>query len=82
MSKTPVARVDFWRQLVAKQQQSGISVRTFCQQHGSSEYSFYYWRKRRRVVTFLHRFCRVRRVAEHHIRQAAAIRVNASRVTA
>jgi hypothetical protein len=41
MSKTPVARVDFWRQLVAKQQQSGISVRTICQQHGTSEYSFY-----------------------------------------
>ena len=48
MSKTPVARVDFWRQLVAKQQQSGISVRVFCQQQGTSEYSFYHWRKRLR----------------------------------
>src|SRR5271154_6862471 len=46
MSKTPVARLDFWRQLVAKQQQSGISVRVFCQQHRTSEYSFYHWRKR------------------------------------
>ena len=48
MSKTQVARLDFWRQLVAKQQQSGISVRAFCQQHGTSEYSFYHWRKRLR----------------------------------
>jgi transposase-like protein len=48
MSKTQVARLDFWRQLIAKQQQSGISVRAFCQQHGTSEYSFYHWRKRLR----------------------------------
>jgi transposase-like protein len=46
MSKTRVARLDFWRQLVAKQQESGMSVRVFCQQHGTSEYSFYHWRKR------------------------------------
>jgi transposase-like protein len=47
MSKTQ-ARLDFWRQLIAKQQQSGISVRIFCQQHRTSEYSFYHWRKRLR----------------------------------
>jgi len=47
MSKTQ-ARLDFWRQLVAKQQQSGMSVRVFCQQHGTGEYSFYHWRKRLR----------------------------------
>ncbi len=46
MSKTQMVRLDFWRQLVAKQQQSGISVRAFCRQHGTSEYSFYHWRKR------------------------------------
>ena len=43
MSKTQ-ARLDLWRQLVAKQQQSGLSVRAFCQQHRSSEHSFYQWR--------------------------------------
>jgi transposase-like protein len=47
MSKTQ-ARLDFWRQLVAKQQLSGISVRIFCRQHRTSEYSFYHWRKRLR----------------------------------
>ena len=46
MSKTQEARHGVWRQLIAKQQQSGLSVRTFCQQHGTSEYSFYHWRKR------------------------------------
>ena len=46
MSKTQEARLDFWRQLIAKQQQSGMSVRAFCQQHRTSEYSFYHWRKR------------------------------------
>jgi hypothetical protein len=49
MSKTQEARLDFWRQLIAKQQQSGISVRVFCQQHRTSEYSFYHWRKRLRA---------------------------------
>ena len=48
MSKTQAARLDFWRQLIAKQEQSGVSVRAFCQQHRTSEYSFYHWRKRLR----------------------------------
>jgi hypothetical protein len=48
MSKTQAARRDFWRQLVAKQEQSGMPVRAFCQQHRTSEYSFYQWRKRLR----------------------------------
>ena len=47
MSKTQ-ARLDLWRQLVAKQQESGMSVRIFCEQHGTSEYSFFDWRKRLR----------------------------------
>ena len=48
MSKTQAARLDFWRQLIAKQQQGGVSVRAFCQQHRISEYSFYHWSKRLR----------------------------------
>ena len=46
MSKTREERREFWRQLIARQQQSGLSVRVFCQQHGTSEYSFYQWRRR------------------------------------
>jgi transposase-like protein len=46
MSKTREERREFWRQLIAKQQQTGASVRAFCQEHRASEYSFYQWRKR------------------------------------
>ncbi len=46
MSKTQQSRREFWRQLVAQQQQSGVSVRAFCRQHDTSEHSFYQWRKR------------------------------------
>jgi transposase-like protein len=46
MSKTQEARRELWRELIAKQQQSGLSVRAFCRRHGASEYSFYHWRKR------------------------------------
>ena len=46
MSKTQVARHDFWRRLIAQQQQSGLSVAAYCQQQGTTEQSFYYWRKR------------------------------------
>jgi len=46
MSKTREARREYWRQLIAEQQQSGVSVRRFCQQRRTSEPSFYQWRKR------------------------------------
>ncbi len=46
MRKTREKRWEFWRQVVAQQQQSGLSVRAICQQHRISEYSFYQWRKR------------------------------------
>jgi hypothetical protein len=46
MSKTQVERREYWRQLITEQEQGGLSVRAFCQQHQTSEYSFYQWRKR------------------------------------
>jgi len=46
MSRTQQERRDFWRQLVQRQEQSGLSVRAFCQQHRANEHSFYQWRKR------------------------------------
>jgi hypothetical protein len=48
MSKTQEERHQWWRQLVAQQERSGLSVRAFCQQHRTSEPSFYQWRKRLR----------------------------------
>ena len=35
-----------WRELIHKQEKSGLSVRIFCQQHGVSDQLFYWWRKR------------------------------------
>jgi len=46
MSRTLEERRQSWRQLIAQQEQSGLSVRAFCQQHRTSEQSFYQWRKR------------------------------------
>jgi transposase-like protein len=46
MRKAQEERHRYWRQLIAQQEQSGQSVRAFCQQHGTSEPSFYHWRKR------------------------------------
>jgi hypothetical protein len=46
MSRTQEERRQLWCKLIEQQEQSGVSVRAFCQQHGTSEYSFYHWRKR------------------------------------
>ena len=46
MSRTQEERRQFWRNLIAGQEQSGLSVRAFCKQHRASEHSFYQWRKR------------------------------------
>jgi hypothetical protein len=35
-----------WRELVARQAHSGLSVATFCQREGISAWSLYQWRKR------------------------------------
>src|ERR1700738_3333732 len=39
-------RSEAWRERVAAQKQSGVSVKQFCEQQGLTEQSFYYWRKR------------------------------------
>ncbi len=39
------AREQFWRKLVAGQVQSGASIRQWCERHGVSEPSFYFWRR-------------------------------------
>jgi hypothetical protein len=46
MSKTLEERRQLWRKLIAQQEQSGLSVRAFCQQERISEHNFYQWRKR------------------------------------
>ena len=40
------SKTDQWRERLAEQERSGLSVKQFCQQQGVTEYSFYAWRKR------------------------------------
>jgi len=40
-----------WRKRIAAQERSGISVKQFCEEHGFTEQSFYFWRKRLRRHT-------------------------------
>jgi hypothetical protein len=42
------SKSDQWRDRLAEQERSGLSVKQFCQQQGFTEYSFYAWRKRLR----------------------------------
>lgn len=38
-------REQFWRKLVAGQACSGVSIRAWCDRHGVSEPSYYFWRR-------------------------------------
>mgnify|MGYP006908377601 CR=1 FL=1 len=42
--KRSTAKREHWRQIVARQQASGLSVRGFCGQEGVRESAFYSWR--------------------------------------
>jgi transposase-like protein len=50
-----------WRERIAEQQRSGVSVRRFCQAQGIGEHLFYYWRKRLREQEQPMRFALVER---------------------
>ena len=39
---------DQWRERIAEQARSGVSVKQFCKERGFSAWSFYSWRKRLR----------------------------------
>jgi hypothetical protein len=39
-------RAGFWREVIARQQRSGDSIRAFCSVNGLGEPSFYWWRRR------------------------------------
>ncbi len=55
MGKVKAERREFWQQVIAQQEKSGQSVRTFCRERGIGEHSLYQWRQRLRQevpVTF------------------------------
>ena len=39
------AKEQFWRQALARQRASGLSIRAFCERDGLSEASYYQWRR-------------------------------------
>ena len=42
------AKAEQWRERIAEQQGSGLSVKQFCKEQGLSSWSFYKWRKQLR----------------------------------
>jgi hypothetical protein len=49
IGKKASTRADQWRERIAEQGHSGLSVKQFCTERGLTEGSFYAWRKRLRV---------------------------------
>jgi len=52
-----------WRERIAEQERSGLSIKKFCEQRGFTPWSFYDWRKRLRETGPV-RFALVDRTAE------------------
>ena len=48
MGKRTGTRRDYWRDRIAQQERSGVSVSRFCKERGLTEQSFYLWRRRLR----------------------------------
>ena len=48
MEVRTAAKGEYWRERIAEQERSGMSVHRFCEDQGLTEQSFYLWRKRLR----------------------------------
>ncbi len=46
VGKSAAPRRDYWRERIAEQERSGLTVGRFCKEQGLTEQSFYLWRKR------------------------------------
>ena len=57
------AKNDQWRERIAAQERSGLSVRRFCKEQGIAEHLLFYWRKRLRNQQQPVRFALVERGA-------------------
>ena len=56
---------DQWRERIAEQERSGVSIKQFCAERGISAWSFYFWRKRLRETEPV-RFALVDRTGAPH----------------
>lgn len=48
MEQTAAERREEWRRRIEEQEESGVSIRAYCKQHGIAEHAFYGWRQRLR----------------------------------
>ena len=48
LDEKAIAKSDQWRERIAAQERSGLSVRRFCKEQGIAEHLLFYWRKRLR----------------------------------
>src|SRR6266576_1085502 len=46
VGKSAAPRRDYWRERIAEQERSGLTVGRFCKEQGLTGQSFYLWRKR------------------------------------
>ena len=53
----------YWSTLIAKQEASGKTIRTFCQEQGVGDHCFYYWRKRLQKSEAVMQFALLKTVA-------------------
>jgi Transposase len=44
MADKQAGQRELWRERIAKQAQSGRSIRAFCKESGLAEHAFYFWR--------------------------------------
>ena len=51
-SKRSAGKEEFWRLVVDEHRGCGLNIRTFCQQKGISEPSFYAWRKEPSITSW------------------------------
>jgi|SRR5689334_3398745 len=63
-----------WRERIAEQEGSGLSVKQFCKERGLTECSFYAWRKRLRKKEAV-RFALVERATPHECANEALLEV-------
>jgi hypothetical protein len=46
LEERKTARSEYWRERIAQQERSGVSVHQFCEEQRLTEQAFYAWRKR------------------------------------
>lgn len=63
IGERPASKQNEWRERIAEQMRSGLSVKEFCKERGLTECSFYAWRKRLRKQAEPVRFALVEREA-------------------